>query len=110
MELWIRSQDKINLVKIKQISVNYRDNRQIIANYIPEMYENAGEYYELLGTYETKERALEILDEIQNILKPKIIVQQGKSIAKTLDGVVYRTPDEVEIKELSVVVYEMPEV
>lgn len=68
MELWIRSQDKMNLVKIKQISVNYGNSRQIIANYIPEMYENAGEYYELLGTYETKERALEVLDEIQRYI------------------------------------------
>ena len=48
MELWIRSQDKMNLVRIKQINVNYRDNRQIIANYMPEEYENSGEYYELL--------------------------------------------------------------
>ena len=108
MELWIRSQDKMNLVQIKQININYQNNKQVIANYIPETYENAGEYYELLGTYETKERALEVLDEIQNILKPKIIVQQGNPIAETLDSVVYRTPDEVEIKELSVVVYEMP--
>ena len=68
MELWIRSQDKMNLVRIKQINVNYRDNRQIIANYMPEEYENSGEYYELLGTYKSKERALEVLDEIQNYI------------------------------------------
>ncbi|MDY2804534.1 MAG: hypothetical protein SOT91_04135 [Bacilli bacterium] len=66
MELWIRSQDKKNLVKIRQISLNYQNNKQIIANYTPELYENSGGYYELLGTYKTKERALEILDEIQN--------------------------------------------
>lgn len=66
MELWIRSQDKKNLVKIRQISLNYQNNKQIIANYMPELYENSGEYYELLGTYKTKERALEVLDEIQN--------------------------------------------
>lgn len=73
MELWIRSQDKMNLVKVRQISVNYQDNKQIIANYIPELYENSGEYYEILGTYKTKERAIEILDEIQQyILLPNI--------------------------------------
>lgn len=66
MELWIRSQDKKNLVKIRQISLNYQNNKQIIANYMPELYENSGGYYELLGTYKTKERALEVLDEIQN--------------------------------------------
>ena len=73
MELWIRSQDKMNLVKIKQINVNYRDSRQIIANYMPEMYENSGEYYELLGTYKTKERALEVLDEIQAYINSDVM-------------------------------------
>lgn len=66
MELWIRSQDKMNLVKIRQISLDYQNNKQIIANYIPDLYPNSGEYYELLGVYKSKERALEVLDEIQN--------------------------------------------
>ena len=68
MNLWVRSQDKTNLVKIRQISLNYQNNKQIIANYIPELYENSGEYYEILGTYKTKERAIEVLDEIQNYI------------------------------------------
>lgn len=67
MELWIRSQDKMNLVKVRQVGVNYQNNKQIIANYTPELYENSGEFVELLGTYKTKERALEVLDEINNI-------------------------------------------
>lgn len=66
MELWIRSQDRMNLVQIKQISLNYENNKQVIANYEPEQYENSSCYYELLGTYKTKERALEVLDKIQN--------------------------------------------
>ena len=65
----MRSQDKINLVKIRQISLNYSNKKQIIANYTPESYENSGVYYELLGTYETKERAIEVLDEIQDLLQ-----------------------------------------
>ena len=69
MELWIRSQDKMNLVKIRQISLNYSNKKQIIANYTPESYENSGGYYELLGTYETKGRAIEVLDEIQDLLQ-----------------------------------------
>lgn len=67
MELWIRSQDKMNLVKVRQVGVNYQNNKQIIANYTPELYENSGEFVELLGIYKTKERALEVLDEINNI-------------------------------------------
>ena len=94
MDLWIRSQDKMNLVQIKQISINYQNNKQVIANYIPETYENAGEYYELLGTYKTKERALEVLDEIQE--------------AK-LGNFHYKCPSNVKvsIKE-DTFVYEMP--
>lgn len=44
MNLWVRSQDKTNLVKIRQISLNYQNNKQIIANYIPDFYPNSGEY------------------------------------------------------------------
>ena len=82
MELWIRSQDKINLVKVRKISVNYQDNKQIIANYMPELYENSGEYYEILGTYKTKERALEVLDEIQDLLQ--------NAYAKNVSIIVYQ--------------------
>ena len=66
MDLWIRSQDKMNLVKVNQINVNYQDKRQIIANYIPDFIGNQGDYYDILGSYSSKERALEVLDEIQN--------------------------------------------
>ena len=59
----------MNLVKIRQISLNYSNKKQIIANYTPELYENSGGYYELLGTYETREKALKVLDEIQDLLQ-----------------------------------------
>lgn len=114
MELWIRSQDKKNLVKIRQISINYQNNKQIIANYMPELYENSGGYYELLGTYKTKERAIEILDEIQNILKPKYILDTS-SIKPDGDfyeenGMIFQKYDaNAKIEELSTFVYQMPE-
>lgn len=88
MELWIRSQDRMNLVQIKQISLNYQNNKQVIANYEPEQYENSSCFYELLGTYKTKERALEVLDEIQ-----KIFYNNQKYIN---DVVVYQMPIEQE--------------
>ena len=112
MELWVRSQDKMNLVKLRQISVNYQDNKQIIANYMPELYENSGEYYEILGTYKTKERAIEILDEIQGLLQPIIkyepIVQEEYNPSYTYKHFV-KVDDNIEIKELSTFVYQMPE-
>ena len=108
----MRSQDKMNLVKVRQISVNYQDNKQIIANYMPELYENSGEYYEILGTYKTKERAIEVLDEIQSLLQPTIeykpIVQEEYNPAYTYKHFV-KVDDNIEIKELSTFVYQMPE-
>ena len=93
MELWIRSQDKMNLVKVRQISVNYQDNKQIIANYMPELYENSGEYYEILGTYKTKERTLEVLDEIQDLLQ--------NAYVGSLNRIVYQMPDKLIFKQLN---------
>ena len=107
----MRSQDKTNLVKIRQISVNYQDNKQIIANYVPDFFENSGAYYELLGTYKTKERAIEILDEIQSLLQPTIeykpIVQEEYNPAYTYKHFV-KVDDNMEIKEFSTFVYQMP--
>lgn len=68
MDLWIRSQDEINLVKVNQVSINYKNKKQIIANYIPDFVGTQGEYYELLGTYDSEERAMEVLNEIFNRL------------------------------------------
>lgn len=61
MELWVRSQDRLCLVKADLLVIE--DNE--IRNYV-----KGSEFYEhvVLGTYKTKERALEILDEIQDII------------------------------------------
>ena len=86
----------MNLVKVRQIGVNYQDNKQIIANYMPDFYPNSGGYYELLGTYETKERALEVLDEIQD----ELIGSDFMPIEKN---------EEVVLTCGSAKIYEMPE-
>lgn len=112
MNLWVRSQDKMNLVKIRQISLNYRNNKQIIANYIPDFYPNSGEYYEFLGTYKTKERAIEVLDEIQSLLQLKIeykpIVQEEYNPLYEYKHFI-KVDDNMEVKELPNFVYQMPE-
>ena len=72
-----------------------KNNKQIIANYEPEQYENSSCFYELLGTYETKERALEVLDEIQE--------------AK-LGNFHYRCPSNVKVSSKEdTIIYKMPE-
>ena len=61
MELWVRSQDKRILQKVDNIFLNANyDNKRICS------YDNDNEIE--LGTYETKERALEALDEIQQYI------------------------------------------
>lgn len=111
MDLWIRSQDKMNLVKIRQINLNYLNSKQIIANYMPDFYPNSGEYFEYLGQYKSKERALEILDEIQNILTIKI---SYKPVVQEEYNTLYpykhfeKVDENIEIKELSTFVYQMP--
>lgn len=65
MNLWMRSQDKRILQKVDNIflDANYEDKR---------ISTHDGNNVEL-GTYKTKERAIEVLDEIQNyILLPNI--------------------------------------
>lgn len=97
MNLWIRSQDKMNLVKVRQISLNYQNNKQIIANYIPDFYPNSGEYYEFLGVYKTKERALEVLNEIQD----KML---NGAFAKKINGL----GEELDLIPNQILIYNMP--
>ena len=62
MELWIRSQDRMKLVN----NCNLYISSEIRNEYIIEDLNNK---YLNLGTYKTKERALKVLDEIQEIIK-----------------------------------------
>ena len=59
MDLWIRSQDKECLMKINRIDYDVAGGEhRIIVN----------GYETLVGKYKTKERALEVLDEIQKYI------------------------------------------
>ena len=62
MELWIRSQDKLKLVKVNYVYV--------IENKINSfsIYGETIDSGPIIGRYKTKERALEVLDEIQAYL------------------------------------------
>ena len=101
MELWIRSQDRMTLCKCNNI---YIDDKWVSPYYIKDGTLT-------LGKYETRERALEVLDEIQKILKPQIITKYETELEchpeYTIQNVVKTIP-KTEIKELSTYVYEMP--
>ena len=60
MELWIRSQDKEQLIKVDNLNVFHNTVNCETINFIIK------NNFDDLGSYATKERALEILDEIQN--------------------------------------------
>ena len=61
MDLWIRSQDKMNLCKAKDLVIRENHSGYGDTDYvIQDVY--------TMGTYKTKERALEVLDEISEWL------------------------------------------
>ena len=103
MELWIRSQDKLLLRKPRQIKIYEGSDGWFVGETLVIDY----------GKYKSKERALEVLDEIQNIIKPKYILD-NKSIKPNGDiweenGFIYQNYSaNATIQELSTYIYEMP--
>ena len=114
MELWIRSQDREILKRI---------NTEIYQKYDLSDYAKGYVYFLVsggtkLGEYETKERALEILDEIQNLLQPKVFIEQPEidfkaddMIEKLSQNIILNTTTKMnaELKNVGQIVYEMPE-
>ena len=58
MDLWVRSQDKERLTKAQDLRIYHAKNENVWV--IEDCYD--------LGQYKTKERVLEVLDEIQRCL------------------------------------------
>ena len=109
MELWIRSQDKSSIVKVDNLYVSVGN---YICYYVEKGKEVPGTYFRPsgeLGRYKTKERALEVLDEIQNILKPQLITKNSGKIIGSFEDTLVREGATYELKELSTYVYQMPE-
>ena len=103
MELRIRSQDKEILKKSNDI-IEIR----FIKNHVG--YEDGWAIFidkTIMGVYKTKERALEILDEIQKLLEPKFILHT-EEIEKPITEYMCTIEQIKDIKKLSTRVYEMP--
>lgn len=110
MELWIRSQDRENLIKIENIIID-KEN-YVLGNLVSDDNKGICDYWRL-GIYKSKERALEVLDEIQNILKPKYILDSstirpdGDSWLE--NGIIMQKYNaNARIEEIPIYVYEMP--
>lgn len=91
MELWIRSQDKNILCE----AIHF----ELSSSGLSILGQNKAYYGVVLGRYKSKERALEVLDEIQKLLKPIHIFHKGEK---------YQQHNEIVDITPNVVVYEMP--
>ena len=91
MDLWIRSQDREILTKIDYVYLETSNGKEILG----------GNHYMInkhLGTYKTKERALEVLDEIQN----SIIKGSFSEIRNGLNELVNITPNPVYVYQMPI--------
>lgn len=78
MELWIRSQDRTTLIRSYEIYIAVNKNSYVI---------RAKKTSHILGAYETYDRALEVLDEIQK--KINLI-----NLGHDFDTYIYKMPKE----------------
>lgn len=108
MELWIRSQYKEMLFKVNNNLIIRHNNTVENGMYFIECDNHK------IAMYKTRERALEVLDEIQDLLKPRCIVDtssikpDGNFYEE--NGIVFQKYNvNARIEELSTFVYQMPE-
>lgn len=107
MELWVRSQRKKILLRVNEI------NAEVLGGY--------GIFYVIMankqkvGEYETEERCLEILDEIQKLLiensDPLVLLRNDIDDMDLQDGAIIGIPpkDKEKVFQKSALIYEMPE-
>ena len=114
MELWIRSQDRAKLCEARFFELD-NDKTGIFCF-------NGESYSVFAGKYKSKERALEVLDEIQSKLKATFLmkpkndnyskyVEDGKRYLEELNDISIVTGDRcfnLEPINSDVYVYEMP--
>ena len=110
MQLWVRSQDREMLMKVFEVRLNWQNDKEIICN---SYTSDCCDYdYRCLGTYATKERALEVLDEIQNVLKPITVFKNAEINKETWEEIqkvgVCAINDRADVIKLDTFVYEMP--
>lgn len=78
MELWIRSQHKGNLVLTNSLEIEARNSG------LYEIWDyTTNDHFTFLGEYKTKERALEVLDEIEeriSLLNTMCLVHDTNSL------------------------------
>lgn len=94
MNLWVRNQDKTIFQKVDNLLISDGDNAGGTFN----IYTNLLPAKNVLGRYKTKERALEVLDEIQNKMLNNVF-------AKKINGL----GEELDLIPMPILIYNMPE-
>ena len=90
MDLWIRSQDRENLIPVNN-PICIIDTRVV--------YKESATYIITLAEYKTKERALEVLDEIQDRILKGAFAKKINCLEEELDLIpnnllIYQMPEE----------------
>lgn len=116
MELWIRSQDKTKLDKASGLYISGCEDLRIFQVFKPtpnKFYIHNGGY--IYGEYKTKERCLEIVDEIQDALCGNVWKYKGKGFVDKVslepigeNVVAVINKEIIELKNHDTFVYEMP--
>lgn len=114
MRVWIRTQDRKGIFECKTIYVDRLSHGENVLSTVE---------YGVIGKYDTEERCLEILDEIQNLLtaysEEPLLGFESKDIRDELN-IAYRNTNlltlcaasiekNVEAIKKSTVIYQMPE-
>ena len=109
MELWIRSQNGKALMKCTMLNLDNDETGIFVYN--------DDNYMIMAGKYKSKDRAFQILNEIQSILQPRIFyhepinaVDYRDMIESYSNDVVLQTTQkvEMELKQSGQIVYQMP--
>lgn len=110
MDLWIRSQDREKLLKCNDIAIaTDSEDGKTIRGYKIVGYFDKNTEYEDLGIYKTKERALKVLNEIENtIYINKLFIADISAFQKVLKNEGY-TEEEISKTLRTISVYQMPE-
>lgn len=105
MDLYIRSQDREKLFKFDGLII-YCTCEEMPST---ASYEICDSFEGSIAKYKTKERALEVLDEIQKILMPPMLINNSEGFITGKDDSMHIiNPSYNKIEQLSTCVYEMP--
>ena len=111
MDLWIRSQNKKQLELVKHIEINHKQELDNSVLGLTSGTVDIEECYILVngrnfGEYKTEQRAIEVLDEIQNLLIDRYVWDNGYYLGSD----VFIPSKDAEIKALprTCAVYQMP--